>query len=332
MTLEEILEVIKKEYDNKKYSKEIERLVEKITSGKGSYIDVYEFAESMGNGLGDSLKQFLQYEEVANVGQYMPIMEQYAHDVSDACAIVQRQINTETGLGIRAIEADIDRTLANQVLRDVVFSEDAKKIVSHFGLKTVDNNIESNASFVRKTGYPVTLTRKYDGVGLHRRTKWAESCSWCLERVGVYPYSTSMDNKVFERHEGCKCTIEVKYGKTIEKVKNYKRKVEPVQIEEKPALQMNLNLSPNDVNGMREQLAVFGGFTRKEVNGMGIQRSVEAYNEFKRQEIEKRKSKYESVNKMLADKAKRLESDGYDVTSMTPVQINSIYKNKYLKK
>ncbi len=54
------------------------------------------------------------------------------------------------------------------------------------------------------------------------RSQMGECCAWCAEVAGTYAYDpTHMDKRVFRRHRGCDCLIELRRDGRREIVNNY---------------------------------------------------------------------------------------------------------------
>lgn len=57
---------------------------------------------------------------------------------------------------------------------------------------------------------------------LERRATGRETCQWCLDRVGIFPYP---DNELFRRHDDCDCKFIVSgYNSRNGLLKNYRKR------------------------------------------------------------------------------------------------------------
>ncbi len=78
------------------------------------------------------------------------------------------------------------------------------QVISNWLLKTVDDAIRKNVEISESVGMETVVIREYDGVGVH---DGKTPCQWCLDRAGSWSYEDAQANGVWERHEGCGCTI-----------------------------------------------------------------------------------------------------------------------------
>ena len=108
---------------------------------------------------------------------------------------VDPKAHIETLMGL-ATTADTPEAL------DVVLDKGVKTTA----LDYLDDFNEANAKARDGLGIKQYVVREYDGVGLNNGK---EPCQWCLQREGTWSYDDALSNGVFERHEGCGCTIEV---------------------------------------------------------------------------------------------------------------------------
>lgn len=327
MSNEEILEILQTEYNNLKQSKDVQKLLEIIKSNKGTYKDLYEYANSIGLPLGQLLQKFLVNMDVSEVGQFASIVEEYGSGINETGVILQTLQNESNGLNLQGQAVAINKKTAEGVLGDIIFVPNAEQVLAHYGFRLIDNMIEKNADFLAKTGYASVIVRKYDNVGLHRRTKWAESCSWCLERVGSWDYP-STTTKMFERHQGCTCSIELRSGNSKEKVNNYyKKKIETKEYStEYKATSPNLNRDTRgDMWGMRQDLAKFGGIPLTKTQGMKAEEIRKLYTDFRANEINKKKNVNEKIKATMDRKKDFLKSKGLDPSKMSYSKINSEY-------
>lgn len=71
--------------------------------------------------------------------------------------------------------------------------------------KVLDDSLRYNAENASGAGLEVRVTREYDEVGL----SGGRECQWCIDRCCTdLPYREAYDRGAFERHPGCRCTIE----------------------------------------------------------------------------------------------------------------------------
>lgn len=231
-----LVEAIKKKYKNKTTQDRIFSYLLKHPNSE-EYSEAYETAKKAGHELEDALieswNQIMNGDDVyaSTMRQILEnVIPEMNDDVWSACVQIQDNLNKAAELGIKAKTAELN---PNEI-RNIAESMDGKKIelidgkLATYACKTVDMTQSSNMDFAMDLGFEIQVTRTYDGVGLHRRTKHAEPCDWCLRRAGTHKFKNSAeveDSGVFARHEGCGCTIDyrnVRTGTRTASVKNYR--------------------------------------------------------------------------------------------------------------
>lgn len=72
-------------------------------------------------------------------------------------------------------------------------------------IASTDDSIQENVRNASGVGLEVKVRRIYDGVGVH---DGKDPCYWCIERCGTFTVDEAYYHGVFQRHDGCGCTIE----------------------------------------------------------------------------------------------------------------------------
>ena len=142
-----------------------------------------------------------------------PLIRECYRLINQACRDANLVLIDELGMSLNPAEAIYDVYNAYEVVNVMnkypEFTEEAiqeiLKTMYTANNRVVDSNIRSNAEFMDDAGMKVTVTRIYDGRGLHGGK---DRCKWCLERCGTdVPYHEALSRGMFERHNGCGCTI-----------------------------------------------------------------------------------------------------------------------------
>ncbi|MCR5584568.1 MAG: hypothetical protein K6F63_03925 [Lachnospiraceae bacterium] len=231
-----LIEAIKKKYKAKSTQDKIFKELLKAP-GSREYVTAYETAKAAGYELEDALveswNQLMDGNEVyaSTMRQVLEgIVPSMDENVWAACEQIQNNMNKAAGLGIKAQTAELNPS----ELRNIAESMDGKKVelidgkLATYACKVVDMTQSSNMDLAMDLGFEIQVTRKYDGVGLHRRTKHAEKCVWCTEKAGTHRFKNSEEVQkagVFARHDGCGCTIDyenVRTGTRTANVQNYR--------------------------------------------------------------------------------------------------------------
>lgn len=187
------------------------KLLDKINSGKATY----EYLQSFSNWMSTNLVQIAaknfpeDSQAVLDALRNTTVCRNYFNHIDEAIKTVQQGMNMDAGLGLKPVTIHHpDQLLDSTVSASDDFSADVQRFASAMvdsSLKHVDLTELANARFQSRAGCEVTVTRIYDHVGLRNGKK---SCYWCLARTGKdVPYKEAVARGMFERHEGCHCTI-----------------------------------------------------------------------------------------------------------------------------
>ena len=184
----------------------------------GTLTNVHSFSNKVGDALAEAfgtiesanLPEGTMFFNIADRVMRPPIEEAYSM-VSDVADAVQRTANQKAGIGLKSIRPPIEEDRVKGLIDAVTSAEFEKTehfldypvqcLVDHFA----DHHMEKNAEFLENTGVHTEVIRSAE----------ASCCQWCSERAGIYDgYRAAQDNEVFARHDGCRCTVEIRSGKT----------------------------------------------------------------------------------------------------------------------
>lgn len=202
--------------------KKLISIASKIRKGKGTQADLDAITKGLGRHLSDSMREVLVIENLPDGKMYWniaektikPALENIYYQVNRYASMEQRMADVEHGVNL-AVQAGQDPSYhirkvmqyatnsVNEGELDNALNDPVKTAANKF----LDDFKHRNAEIREKAGVPQIVVREYDGVGLH-----SGACDWCLERAGVWSYEEAKDNGVFERHDGCGCTIDIGYG------------------------------------------------------------------------------------------------------------------------
>lgn len=210
----------KKYKDAKAFGEPLDVIRQKINKGTATIIDADQYAVQVGNLMSESLKEVL-------VGDVLPdrkLIYELAQDtfgksledahyiISDITREIQEEMFEAQGIGLKPIQPAVNTNRIDGLMKIASEADDFDTIaqtildepVKNFALNVVDESVKRNAEFQQEAGLTVEVVRVYDDVGLHYRT---QPCKWCLAREGTWEYEDALKNGVFQRHEGCHCTI-----------------------------------------------------------------------------------------------------------------------------
>lgn len=201
----------------------------RVRDGTGTAHDVYELASQAGKQMGQLTVGMFQ--QLAPNGQItediarsiLPEALQANHDVvTQFTAQLQRTMNEKLGIGIKPLAPDLKpervEGLIKEVARSEAFDNVKNKLASQIetlSMSHVDDAMRENAKVMRDLGFETTVIRKYHEeertTPSHGAKGDSHACVWCAAREtpaeGV-SVKEAYDMGVFERHDGCHCTIE----------------------------------------------------------------------------------------------------------------------------
>lgn len=227
-----LIEEVRKTYKDKKAADLVFKRLFAAAKGSSDYTEAYEFAKRAGHDLEDAIIEnwaaLMQDSEVfASTAKQLlkGVVPDMNEDILKACEQIQDNKNAAAGMRIKPQTAVADPYDLNRIAEGL----DGKKMSALDGVlathacKTVDSTERANMDFAMGTGYEIKVKRTYDGVGLRRKTKHAEKCSYCLERAGTRTFDNTRavnSSGIFARHEGCGCTIDYENQRTGTKSKD----------------------------------------------------------------------------------------------------------------
>lgn len=219
--------------------KDLKRIANRVRDGT-DYQDANEYAVRVGELLAKSIDdntQSLPYmsQEVARE-LLTPLLSETHELVAGASAQVQKNMNNAAGIGLEALEPDLDTNRIDGLVNKVASYDtyDEARWVMHepvvnYHQAIVDQAIRKNASAHSKAGFEAVIIRKTEAHktvtgrkiirGKAYPYKYTVPCKWCAGLEGVYKYKdvSNRGNDVFRRHEACRCIIIYKDGnKTID--------------------------------------------------------------------------------------------------------------------
>lgn len=184
----------------------------------GTFTDLHEFSNGVGDALAEAfgivvaeeLPEGTMFFNIADRVMRPPVTEAYEM-VSDVADELQNIRNANAGIGLKAIRPPLEEDRLKGLIDAVtsgLFKNTAhyldypvQCLVDHFA----DHHMEKNAEFLDNSGLYTEVIR----------TAESHCCKWCSEREGTYKsYAAAKDNNAFARHDGCRCKVEIRSGKT----------------------------------------------------------------------------------------------------------------------
>ena len=213
-----LLEQIEKEFSRRLKIRGINPKVAIQRIRDGTLTNIHQFSNGVGDALAEAfstitaeeLPEGTMFFNIADRVMRPPIREAYEM-VSDVADELQNTNNLRAGIGLKTIRPPLEEDRLKGLI-DAVTSgifEDTEHylvypvrcLVDHFA----DHHMEKNAEFLDKSGLYTEVIR----------TAESHCCEWCSKKAGVYDgYQDAQDNEVFARHDGCRCSVEIRSGKT----------------------------------------------------------------------------------------------------------------------
>ena len=187
-------------------------LHKKISSNKATYKEANQYAIELGNILARAYQNNLSSEVLPNGKMYLniakkiidPTMRRNFSLISKATTQVQKVLNEQAGIGLKAITPKLNEDKINGIIYKLTTEEsfdDVKWVLDEpivtFSQSIVDDSIKANAEFQSKAGLKPMIVRRMAG----------NCCDWCKQQVGMYIYP-NVPEDVYRRHQRCKCTVE----------------------------------------------------------------------------------------------------------------------------
>lgn len=208
----ELLQEIQDEFDKLcKQDIEIQRMLEIIASGKGTYEDANEYAIRLGEILSkaylnkitkDILPDGKMYYNIAK-RTIEPTMLKNFKLISDASLKVQSSLNKAAKINLKPIPPQLNQFKVDSIINKVT-SKQFEKVSSilqdpivHFSQEIVDDSIKRNAEFHSQSGLNPKITRKVRG----------GCCEWCMNLAGTYSYPEDIPDDIYRRHDRCRCEV-----------------------------------------------------------------------------------------------------------------------------
>lgn len=208
----ELLQEIQDEFDKLcKQDIEIQRILEIIASGKGTYEDANEYAIRLGEILSkaylnkitkDILPDGKMYYNIAK-RTIEPTMLKNFELVSDASLKVQSSLNKAAKINLKPIPPQLNQFKVDSIINKVTSNQFEKVAfilqdpIVHFSQEIVDDSIKRNAEFHSQSGLHPKITRKVRG----------GCCEWCMNLAGTYSYPEDLPDDIYRRHDRCRCEV-----------------------------------------------------------------------------------------------------------------------------
>lgn len=226
MTIDEILKVLADEYDTSiREDKSLIALANKARKGSATYADSDKFAVKIGEKVTNAFNKAITSADLpdgvitAEVAQaVIPKLTDVSEKSVGAYArMVQEATNKRGNVGLKALSHVHNQSRVDGIVEyasDRVYEDIKDKLGQTFvnySQSISTGTLQENVKAQDALGLEPIVERIYDGVGLH---DGKTPCEWCIAREGTWRYGDAIANGVFQRHDGCGCTITYEVGNT----------------------------------------------------------------------------------------------------------------------
>lgn len=213
----ELLAKIEQEFQKKfNTDKLLAELSAKLEAGTATHTEAYQYAGRIGTILTDAYRANLSTDSLPdgklwyNIANRVitPTMQNNYNIISRYVTDVQTNLNRSAGIGIKAVEPELNAGRISGLVNKVSNADDYKDVewvlgapVNTFCQSIVDDSIRVNVDFHAKAGLQPKIIRKSSG----------HCCEWCSAIAGTYTYP-DVPKDVYRRHSNCNCTVEYDPG------------------------------------------------------------------------------------------------------------------------
>ena len=213
----ELLKRIRAEFDGAvEQSSTLKGVEEKILKGTATYAEANQYAIEVGKILANAYKKNIWSDVLPDGKLYYniadrvisPTMRNNFELISKVSAQIQKILNDNAGIGINAIQPDMNMDRVEGIVNRVSGAENYDDVswilqepIINFSQSIVDAFVKENSEFQGKAGLLPKIVRKLSG----------GCCEWCSRLAGTYTYPDVPDD-VYRRHQRCKCTVEYDPG------------------------------------------------------------------------------------------------------------------------
>ena len=209
----ELLKRIRAEFDGAvEQSSTLKNVEEKILKGTATYAEANQYAIEVGKILANAYKNNISSDVLPDGKLYYniadriisPTMRNNFDLISKVSAQIQKILNDNAGIGINAIQPDMNMDRVEGIVNRVSNAENYDDVswilqepIVNFSQSIVDDFIKENSEFHAKAGMEAKIVRKLAG----------GCCEWCSRLAGTYIYPDVPDD-VYRRHQRCRCTVD----------------------------------------------------------------------------------------------------------------------------
>lgn len=211
-----LLDAIEKDFLKSMDNPAMKRVLDAVKAGTATYKDANDFATWTGQFLSAAIKKNITADVLPDGRMYYNIAERVLNTtlgkghqaVSDVAVQVQGALNKKAGIGIKAIEPELNQSRIDGLVERLAGETDFEKVkwlldepIVNFHEAVVDSAIKTNADFHARAGLKPVI----------HRIASPSCCEWCDDIAGKYSYP-DVPEDVYRRHERCRCMVDYDPG------------------------------------------------------------------------------------------------------------------------
>lgn len=192
---------------------DVARVIDKLTNGTATYIDVNTYAQRVGELSGQTVWRSYRYATRARGELELEILKPVLYDraqgdydlVVDFAKKVQEEMNQNFDISMKAVAPEYNNSRVNNLIQklyeyeneNINFRDFLESSVENMALSAADETQEANVAAQYDAGLRPMI---------HRRAT-PGCCEWCAALAGDYDYSPKMNKDVYHRHRNCRCVV-----------------------------------------------------------------------------------------------------------------------------
>lgn len=219
MTNKDLYDNFVKAYnDSVKADKKLLALWNKAEKGAATYADADKYAVMIGDKMANAFNTAINEAGLANevvtrevaVSVIPNMTKGIDKTVGGFAQRAQAAVNKRGGVGLSVLSNKHNQSRVDGLIEFISgrqyseVQEKMKQNIVNYSQSITTGTMKRNIRAQESVGIKAVVERIYDGVGLH---DGKDPCEWCISRAGTWSYDDANKNGVFERHDGCGCTI-----------------------------------------------------------------------------------------------------------------------------
>ena len=178
--------------------------IQKLDSGTGTYTEVNQIAELLGERIASMTGEHYSAEELT------ALLKAGHEIVTETGVVAQQNLNNAARIGLKPLTRKFPNSRVQGLVDELstlegdAIAAELMRSVPTLMLSMVDDMSAYNRDFQAKAGLRPIIVRTWSGRYPSHDTKHTD---WCHDLAGTYEYGKEPKN-VYARHTGCTCKVE----------------------------------------------------------------------------------------------------------------------------